>query len=471
MSLAPGGGFSFGGGTHITWDGKTLSGANGTTFTPLQPAADGDALGDAPAGGFDLVTFQPNPGFGAHVLVTDGTTGARYTIWFPPGQNLSQPGANLLFDWKAANSAVLAVGPPSNPFPKALEDINSPLSLFSGGSEVAATNFLVTVGLLVLLLAGATVFNRTLEENVTGLGVRGLRLPGPFSSVTLAAGSLWASIAATWAAIVPGRTWIDRAAGPAALLLGTGFIYSLLEPGFGLNEASFTIFVSLVVSQGVLVLGYEGGKAWLYRRSLDVEAGLKLFPACIIIALVSVAISRAAGFQPGIVVGFVASATMLGTKSFSAEDRGRALAIVATVMLAVSVVAWVAAVPLHALYRSSPSVWTALPEATATSIFVVCLEGLLFSLIPLEFVDGWRIWRWSPFAWLGLFVPSVFLFIQILFNDDEAYLDLIASQKSLVGFGILIGYVAMTFGTWAVFRWRAERKAGLAEAPVPVSEE
>ncbi len=213
-----------------------------------------------------------------------------------------------------------------------------------------------------------------------------------------------------------------------------------------------------MVSQGVLVLLYEGGKAYLYRRNMQVEAGLRLFPACIIIALVSVAISRAAGFQPGIVIGFVAAAVILNDKEFTREERGRSLALIAAVMLAVSVAAWLAAVPLHTLYRDNPSVWTALPEATAVSIFVVCLEGLLFSLIPLEFVDGWRIWKWSPWVWLALFIPSAFLFTQILFNGEEAYLDLVASQKSITGAGVLVAYIGFTFGTWAYFRWRADRK-------------
>jgi hypothetical protein len=357
-----------------------------------------------------------------------------------------------------ANSAVLAVRPPSQAFPDAFLEIPLAGSLVQGGAAVATTNMLLTIVLLVLLLAGGTLFNEALEENARGVGVRSVHLPGPVGSVFAGMGAAWAGVAAGWAALIPGRTWLDKAAGPGMLLIGTGLIYSLLEPGFGLNEQSFTIFVSLVISQGVLVLLYEGGKAWLYRRNLKVDAGLKLFPACIAIALVSVAISRAAGFQPGIVIGFVASAVFLNSAEFNRDDRGRALALVATAMLFVSIAAWLAAVPLHVLYKDNPSVWTALPEAIAISIFVVCLEGLLFSLIPLEFVDGWRIWKWNPFAWIALFIPAVFLFTQILFNGEEAYLDLIASQKSITGAGVLVAYIGLTFGTWAYFHWRTERR-------------
>src|SRR5690349_22063824 len=45
--------------------------------------------------------------------------------------------------------------------------------------------------------------------------------------------------------------FLDRALAPAILLLGTGLIYSVLDPSFGLNEKTFTLFVSLVISQEI----------------------------------------------------------------------------------------------------------------------------------------------------------------------------------------------------------------------------
>jgi hypothetical protein len=180
--------------------------------------------------------------------------------------------------------------------------------------------------------------------------------------------------------------------------------------------------------------------------------------------VLSVAISRIANFQPGIVVGFIAAASVLESDDHISDDeRGRATARIAAVMLAVSLAGWVLAIPLHSLYRDSPSVWTALPEATAVSIFVVCLEGLLFSLMPLEFMDGWRIWRWSKLAWLGLFVPTAFMFIQILFNAEDSYLDFIASHRSISGAIIIACYLAATWGTWAYLRTRTERGGELPE--------
>jgi hypothetical protein len=439
----------------IWWDGNRLVGSPGVLFAAPGAAATVGDIGAPPAEGYDLDGVVPEPGMVLHILVPSPAGDRVYTLWIPPNQDLADDLAPILIDWRQAERA-LPPEPDDPPLPEAYRAIPTFDDVFVGGGDVASTNLLITVGILILLLAGGSVFNEALEENVRGWGVRTLHMPGPVGNVLSGLGAGWAALLAAWAALIPGRTWLDRLAGPALLLVITGFIYTLLEPGVGLNEESFVLFVSLVVSQGVLVLFYEGGKAWLYRTSLHVDAGLRLFPACIIIALVSVAISRIAGFQPGFVVGFVAAAVVLGQPGFSAEDRGRAWALIAGAMLGVSVVAWIASWPLHEVYEASPSVWTALPEAIAISIFVVCLEGLLFSLIPLEFMDGWRIWKWSPWAWLALFLPATFLFTQILFNAEDAYLDLIASSKSVTGAIMLVGYLGTTFGTWAYFRWRVE---------------
>jgi hypothetical protein len=443
-------------GFDVFWDGHQLTViAPSGLSVPVRDIGPG-AIGDAP-GIYASQSVVPGGGTAIHVrVVSEDGREKVYALWFPSGQDLA-PGSALVFDYR--NATFAALPSQSDPLPGAFESINLAGDIFSGGADVAFTNLLVTLGVILLLLIGGSLFNEALEENVRGWGIRTLVLPGPIGGFTGAIGAFARRVGTIWAAIIPGATWMDGAIGPAVLLLGTGLIYSLLEPGFGLNEESFTLFVSLVVSQGVLGLAYEGGKSWLYRRSLRVDAGLRLFPACILIALVSVGISRAAGLHPGIVVGFIASAVVLGEPDFTAEERGKAWTKVAAAMLAVSVLAYLLAIPAHQLYEASPNVWTGLPEAIALAIFVVCLQGLLFNLIPLEFMDGWRIWQWKPWAWAALFVPSAFLFVQILFNEDKEYLELVTSHKSIGGLFILLGYIAVTFGTWAYLRGKVEQSA------------
>jgi len=275
----------------------------------------------------------------------------------------------------------------------------------------------------------------------------------------------WGRIASAWATLVPGDTLADRALGPATLLVLTGLIYGFLEPGFGWNQRSWVIFLSMMVSQGLIVLFYEGGKAWTLRRRLRVDAGMRLFPASVLIALVSVALSRIGGFQPGFVIGFVAAAVILGDQTTNVAARGKAYGAVALGLLVLGLTAWVLAVPLQDLHEAHPNFWTAMLLSIALLVFIVSIEGLLFSLIPLEFMDGSRIWRWSRLVWFALFIPATLLFLQVLYNDGEAYGDLVGNSKSAVGLAVLLIYMFACFGTWAYFRRRsAQSGAAPSEA-------
>jgi hypothetical protein len=439
----------------VKWDGTRLVVGGGARFA----GTTGDAPADAqhpPSGGYTLTEITPRAGTLYFLNVPTASGDRVFAIWITPDQPIAS-GQPLLIDYRESAAAPKAVA--SGPLPGLLDDINSPADFFKGGADVATTNLLLTVVVVLLLLAGGSVFNEALEETLADWRIGGVSVPGPISTPVHWVTSAGSSILRGWAALIPGRTWLDRALAPAAVLLGTGFIYSLLDPHFGWNQKTFTLFVSLVVSQGVLALGYEGGKAWLYRRNMHVPSAVRLFPACIGIAVVSVLISRAADFHPGIVVGFVAAAIILEKEEdVSAAERGKACARVAIIFLGISVAAWVAAIPLHDLYRDSPNLWTALPDAIAVSVFVVCLEGLLFSLVPLHFLDGWHIWRWNKLAWLGLFVPTAFLFAQILFNAEQSYFDFISSHRSIGGMIVIAAYLAATWGTWMYLKIREESR-------------
>ena len=133
-------------------------------------------------------------------------------------------------------------------------------------------------------------------------------------------------------------------------------------------------------------------------------------------------------------------------------------------LLLVALLAWILAIPLHDVYVAHPSFWTAIPTSVALLVFIVSVEGLLFSLILLEFMDGSRTWRWSKPVWCALFIPAALLFLQVLFNEGDAYMDLIGSSKSVIGMSVLTVYMFACFGTWAYFRRRTVRQLEHAEA-------
>lgn len=340
---------------------------------------------------------------------------------------------------------------------------------FDTNRDVVTTNFTVGILATMVLLVGATLFNRTLDQatalmgdHVSSWSVWNTPALAWLAAVGAAVAAWTASLAATGSRVKANITF-------AAMLLLTALIYSLHEPGMSVGQRGLVAVLALVIAQIVLIGVFEGGKTWLLRNVYDRNAVLQVFPACVAIAVMSVLASRLGDFQPGIIVGFVAAAYLVDRPGEEPMDRsyGRRMFIIAGALLAVTLLAWMVSGPLHEAHETSPGFVTALLASTATAIFIVCLQGLVFDLVPVKFLDGATIWRWSKIAWLAMFVPALLLFVQVLFNRDSAYLELVVSRQSVTGFLLLIGYVLLTFGTWAYFRQRSATPEDDEEAAGP----
>ena len=61
-------------------------------------------------------------------------------------------------------------------------------------------------------------------------------------------------------------------------------------------------------------------------------------------------------------------------------------------------------------------------DTIAGAIFVGGLEGVFYSMIPLTFMDGAVVYRWSRLAWVGIFGSATFLFWQLVINQYASYL-------------------------------------------------
>lgn len=137
-------------------------------------------------------------------------------------------------------------------------------------------------------------------------------------------------------------------------------------------------------------------------------------------------------------------------------------------LLAASLAAWVLAVPVSRLAEGG------LPGASVlygvlVAIFVAGLEGLLFTLVPLTFMDGSRVMAWSRVVWGVAFGLAAWLFFHVLINPGSAYLEALTSKKVLLMVGTLAVYSFITVGIWLFFRRYAGRRAPLP-APVEVEE-
>lgn len=315
---------------------------------------------------------------------------------------------------------------------------------------------------MVILLFGLTsaVFNSTIDDNRDDIAAFFARIGGSFGFV--------AAPVARFDQAVKGaaeRAQMSTAARIATVLILSGFIYGFLSPDFGLNTKSVILFLALVLGLGFATYLQEGGSTVLAVRRYRAPSSVRLFGAGIVVAIVCVLASRVAGLQPGFVYGFVASSVLLTPVALSRRASANLVILPSIALLVASLLAWMAMGPLNVAVQRDGSWVNVLAETIAAAIFVGGLEGVFYSMIPLTFMDGAVVWRWSKFAWALIFGVTAFLFWQLVINPYTAYLESFKQPTIIAILLILAVYGTVTIGTWLYFRQRRRRRGDSSGGP------
>lgn len=122
--------------------------------------------------------------------------------------------------------------------------------------------------------------------------------------------------------------------------------------------------------------------------------------------------------------------------------------------MAVSVIAWLLIEPVRNAAESDGSWYLALLESVLGIVFVAGLEGLFINMIPIRFMDGAKVMRWSRVGWALMFGTVTFLFWQLVINRDEAYVDAFKHTNVWVAVIALAFFMLTTGGAWTFFRLR-----------------
>ena len=315
----------------------------------------------------------------------------------------------------------------------------------SGDWGVIGTNILLAAFSLMLLLLSAEIFNQTVEENDEKIKAWLSPIFGPFEAIATTLNNLWNST---------GGRGVLTILGPfLAILAIGGIVYGFEEPGFGFNDKSLVLFISLIAAMGAVTYLYDGGQ-WLMAKRFGVESAISLFPIGILISIICVALTRVDGFQPGIIYGFVAAAVFIGGRELSKDEEGQVIFFPAMALLAMCVIAWLLVSPARNLAEDG-GIWAALPEAVLVGIFVAGLEGVFLQLVPMRFMDGYRVWRWNKLAWISLAAVSAFLFWHVLLNVEKESFGAISEGMPAIVIVLMAACFGMTLGVWAFFRFMA----------------
>jgi hypothetical protein len=355
--------------------------------------------------------------------------------------------------------AVVATPSPSpsgNPFVPALAS-------FVGGPgpidpAVVGTNLLLT--LLVVFLFGLTaeIFNSTMDANrdeVHGWWVR--LLVGPLAFVS------GINLAGTGLSRLSGTSRLGSILRVLAVLGLSGLIYGFLSPDFGPDAKGVILFLSLVVGLGFITLYSEGSASRLARRRFSADASIRLYGTAVLVAILAVILSRLMTFQPGLVYGFIASAVIIAPVALAKRDDATLVLVPAFGLLVVSVLAWLLLGPVRVLAAGGEAL-PAFAETILAMIVIGGLEGLFVTMIPLRFLDGSTVKSWSFVAWLLVFATVTFLWWQLLFNQNAAYVAAFEQSNVQVVLFTLGVFMLTTGGIWSYFRFRPSPPEASAEA-------
>ena len=292
----------------------------------------------------------------------------------------------------------------------------------------------------MLILLACTVFNSTLEENGSELAAVLGRVVAPFG---LSLGWLRGADD-DGDGVRPLSLWRL-----ALILLAVASIYAGLDPDFGWNAATAALIVSLTVGVGLLTIVYEGAQV-LFGARAGARSSLQLQPLGIVIAALSVVITRVTDVHPGIVLGVIAGAAV---GSHDARLQGRIVTAAMLGILAVSMGSLLLVGPFQSLSTDHPEVWWAvIPETVAVTLFVGGIEGLLFSLLPLKFMEGRRVWDWSRPVWFVLALGVSFLFFHVVLNRTDAYTSVVEETGVQTLLLICVASVAVSSVFWLACR-------------------
>ena len=84
--------------------------------------------------------------------------------------------------------------------------------------------------------------------------------------------------------------------------------------------------------------------------------------------------------------------------------------------------------------------------------------------MPMRFLPGYVLYKWSRPAWAILWGVSLFAFLHILIGPMSGYVAELSPQAFLAGLGVFAAFGALSIGTWLFFRFRHPPIAEAAEA-------
>jgi hypothetical protein len=154
--------------------------------------------------------------------------------------------------------------------------------------------------------------------------------------------------------------------------------------------------------------------------------------------------------------------------SFATEiperEEGRGSHAGAWWMLGIAAVAWFALGAVR-----TPGIEPSIPAAVLASIFagltVAGIEGIVFGMLPLRFLAGEHVFRWSRPRWALLYGLGAFAFAWIILDPANGFLSARTGPSFATAVALFVAFGIGSVLFWAYFRGR-HRPVAAPEHPV-----
>ena len=309
----------------------------------------------------------------------------------------------------------------SQTLPTIQDVLANPIVLgFAAGSSLA---------LLFLVALPAELLNSTLDENYERLfgRIRRPKLP--------------------WLTRLRNRLKKTPAAGGLALTTLAALILSFSDPNFGFDVTSLRLFLACMV--GMFVLGYVANAITgaILRRRWSISSVIELQPFGLLIALIGVVLSRLLDFAPGLLIGLVLTLSL--SASATLRDEARSVLTWAGVVLGISVISWT----VYSFFSGVVAPETfggALVDDAFVAIATEGISALVIGLLPLGFLDGRSLFRFSRLQWLGTYLVTLVAFFTIVVPSGALWGEI--NGPFWVWLAIVLAFAAVCVGVYLWFR-------------------
>ncbi len=325
--------------------------------------------------------------------------------------------------------------------------------------KVVSTNLLLTAAFVLAFYFAATLFNGTVKENYQTVQewVRG---------ITRRLGSVERYVSERTRRLprLSLRVGICLTAGTVVTI--SAMMYCLIDPAFAFNLKGLALFLALLASVGIMTLAYDGIQAALMARHFRIPAGFRVYWIALLVALICVGTSNAIDFHPGVIFGFVGAATVLSAQK--PNERQEAIVILASAVLvmAIAVGAFYSRGLISTAARQEGNFGILVADNALSGTCVAGLEGLVFMLLPITFLDGGKLAAWKWWVDLAALSLAVFFFIWFIINKDGTIVDAARNVRMAVMIGLAASSVILSSAVWLYFRSR-HRRPGRRGVPVP----